>query len=65
MWKYQSTDDLFHYGVIGMKWGKRKASGFSKKQSVAITVASSMLGGPIGQAAVSSIMTSMAKKKGD
>ena len=24
MWQYQNTDELYHYGVIGMRWGHRK-----------------------------------------
>lgn len=29
MWKFQETDELFHYGIPGMRWGHRKGSAVS------------------------------------
>ena len=29
MWQYNNTDELYHYGVLGMRWGHHKSSTYN------------------------------------
>lgn len=32
MWQYNYSDELYHYGVPGMRWGRRKGGIIGKKK---------------------------------
>ena len=35
MWQYNNTDDLYHYGVKGMKWGvKRDSASCEERETI-------------------------------
>lgn len=34
MWEYRYSDELYHYGVKGMKWGSSEETGLQKWQNI-------------------------------
>ena len=44
MWVYSTNDELYHHGVLGMKWGHRKAQRYQQTLSDASKQASKFAG---------------------
>ena len=69
MWQYKHTDELYHYGVPGMRWGKRKGTSSEQKTdensraSKGKSTAAKILAG-IGIAAVATVAVGAAVKYG-
>ena len=57
MWQYNYTDELYHYGVKGMKWGQKI---FSKENATILTTSSK--GMKSGKELVDSMPTSKRKR---